>query len=104
MVKHVTSAELEQLKKNGTPVVCDFWASWCGPCRMLAPVFEQVSEKYEGKVQFVKVDVDEETESALRYGVSSIPCLLFFKDGEVKGRHVGFVPADALDTFVKNNL
>lgn len=104
MVKHVTSTELETLKNKGVPVVCDFWASWCGPCRMLAPVFEEVSEKYQGKVEFVKVDVDEETESAVNYGVSSIPCLIFFKDGEVKGRHVGFVPAEALDNFIKNNL
>lgn len=104
MVKHVTSAELEELKNKGVPVVCDFWASWCGPCRMLAPIFEQVSEKYAGQVEFVKVDVDEETESAVQYGVASIPCLLFFKDGKAQGRHVGFVPAEALDNFVKNNL
>ncbi len=104
MVKHVTSAQLEELKAKGVPVVCDFWASWCGPCRMLAPVFETVSEKYDGQVEFVKVDVDEETESAVKYGVSSIPCVMFFKDGEVKGRNVGFVPAEALENFIKNNL
>ena len=104
MVKHVNSEELESLKQTGMPVVCDFWASWCGPCRMLAPVFEETSEKYQGKVQFVKIDVDEETSSAVKYGVSSIPCLIFFKDGEVKGRHVGFAPAEALSKFIDNNL
>lgn len=104
MVQHVTSEQLEELKNAGIPVVCDFWASWCGPCRMLAPVFEQVSEKYQGKVRFVKVDVDEEEAAAVKYGISSIPCILFFNNGELKGRQVGFVPAPALEMFVENNL
>ena len=104
MVQHVTSEQLEELKNAGIPVVCDFWASWCGPCRMLAPVFEEVSKQYEGKVRFVKVDVDEEESAAVKYGISSIPCILFFNNGELKGRQVGFVPAPALEMFVKNNL
>ena len=104
MVQHVTGEQLEQLREAGVPIVCDFWASWCGPCRMLAPVFEEVSKQYEGKVRFVKVDVDEEEAAAVKYSISSIPCILFFNEGQVKGRHVGFVPAPALDNFIKNNL
>lgn len=93
MVKHVTSEQLEQVIAKGTPVVCDFWASWCGPCRMLAPVFEEVSAKYEGQVEFVKVNVDEEESASIKYGISSIPCVLMFNGGALVARHVGFVPA-----------
>ena len=64
MVKHVTSSELEELIAKGEPVFCDFWAVWCGPCRMLGPVFEELSEQYDGKASFVKVDVDSEEEAA----------------------------------------
>ena len=104
MVQHVTSEQLEELKNAGIPVVCDFWASWCGPCRMLASVFEEVSEQYQGKVRFVKVNVDEEESASVKYGISSIPCVLMFNGGELVARHVGFVPAPTLDSFIKNNL
>ena len=105
MVKYVNGKELEELiASSNLPVFCDFWASWCGPCRMLAPVFEAVSNDYEGKAEFVKVNVDEEEDAARKYGISSIPCILFFNNGELKGRQVGFVPAPALEMFVENNL
>ncbi|MBQ8323068.1 MAG: thioredoxin [Clostridia bacterium] len=104
MVKHVTSAELEELIKGDKAVFCDFWASWCGPCRMLAPVFEAVAEKYEGQAEFVKVNVDEEEDAAIKYRISSIPNILAFKGGEVKANNLGFVPAEALEGFVQSNL
>ena len=65
MVKHVTTTELEELLQGDKPVVCDFWATWCGPCRMLAPVFEDVSDKFDGKAEFVKIDVDENGDAAV---------------------------------------
>jgi thioredoxin 1 len=105
MVKHVTAKELEELLASSDKAVfCDFWATWCGPCRMLAPVFEELSEEYEGKAVFVKVDVDEQEEAAIKYGISSIPNVIAFKNGEVKANSLGFVPAAALKAFVDANL
>ncbi len=104
MVKHVTSKELEEILAEGKPVFCDFWASWCGPCRMLAPVFEEISNKYDDKAVFVKVNVDEQEDSAMKYGISSIPNVIAFKDGEPVANSLGFVPASALESFVKENL
>lgn len=107
MVKYVNGKELEELiLATNKPVFCDFWASWCGPCRMLAPVFEEVSDKYEDKAIFVKIDVDEEESeaAAMKYGITSIPNILVFKNGERVNNSLGFIPAEALDAFVKNNL
>ena len=97
--------QLEELiAKSNVPVVCDFWASWCGPCRMLAPMFEEASNKLDGKARFVKVNVDEEESAARKYGISSIPNVLLFKDGKLAASNLGFVPAEALIAFVENNL
>ena len=104
MVKHVTSSQLEELIDSGKTVFCDFWASWCGPCRMLAPVFEELAEKYDGQAEFVKVNVDEEEAAAMQYRISSIPNIIAFKGGEIKANNLGFVPAPVLENFIKNNL
>ena len=107
MVKHVNGTELEELiAGSALPVVCDFWASWCGPCRMLGPVFEAVSDKYEGKAIFVKVNVDdEESESAaVKYGITSIPNVLVFKSGALVDNSLGFVPQAVLESVVERNL
>lgn len=107
MVKYVNAAGLEELIANEKlPVVCDFWASWCGPCRMLAPVFEEISDKYEGEAVFVKIDIDEEDSeaAAIKYGISSIPNIIIFKGGKPVANNLGFVPESVLDAFVKNNL
>lgn len=78
------------------PVVVDFWAVWCGPCRMMAPVLDQLAEDYEGSVKFTKVNVDENQELAARYGIMSIPTLVIFKDGREVGRVVGYMPREKL--------
>ncbi len=104
MVKHVNENEFNEIIKGDLPVVCDFWATWCGPCRMLAPVFEKVSEEYEGKAVFVKVDVDDNENLARKCGITSIPNVILFKNGEAKANSLGFVPAEKLKQFINNNL
>ena len=104
MVKHVNSKELEEIiSASGKTVFCDFWASWCGPCRMLAPVFEELSEKYEGQAEFVKVDVDENEEAAVKYRITSIPNVTAFKEGKPVASNLGFVPAAVLEQFIEKN-
>ncbi|GEA15110.1 MAG: thioredoxin 1 [Moorella sp. (in: firmicutes)] len=78
------------------PVVVDFWAVWCGPCRMMAPVLDQLAEDYAGNVKFAKVNVDENQELAARYGIMSIPTLVIFKDGQEVGRVIGYMPKEKL--------
>ena len=107
MVQHVNGNELEELiEKSDKTVYCDFWASWCGPCRMLAPVFEALSEKYADRAVFVKVDVDGDDNQAvaMKYRVSSIPNVIAFKNGQVAGNSVGFVPEAMLTAFVEKHL
>ncbi|MEG0763030.1 MAG: thioredoxin [Oscillospiraceae bacterium] len=86
----------EQVLKSEIPVMVDFWADWCGPCRMLAPTVEQISKDEEGKLKVCKLDIDAEPELAQRYEVMSIPTVIVFANGEEKARSVGLVPKDKL--------
>ena len=107
MVKYVNGTELEELlASTDKTVFCDFWASWCAPCRMLAPIFEEVSDKYENEAVFVKIDVDDEASesAAIKYGISPIPNVIAFKNGEKKANSLGFVPAEQTENPVKKNL
>lgn len=95
--KHVTTAEFEtEVLQSDVPVVVDFWAIWCGPCKAIAPHVEAIANEYQGRAKAVKVNVDEEPELALRYGIQSIPTLLFFKDGKVQDMIVGVVPKQTI--------
>ncbi|MFR6471768.1 MAG: thioredoxin [Turicibacter sanguinis] len=85
-------------------VLVDFYAQWCGPCRMISPVLEQLHEEYDGKVKFVKVDIDVNPETAKEYGVMSIPNLLIFKDGELADGLLGFKPKQTLQQWINNYL
>jgi len=85
-------------------VVVDFWAPWCGPCRMIAPVLEELAGEYEGKVKIGKVNVDEHQDAARQYGIASIPTLLLFKNGQLVDRAIGAMPKPQLETFIKGAL
>lgn len=93
-VLHLTEGAFDKAIAQGVALV-DFWATWCGPCKMLAPTIEELGSKYEGKATVAKVDVDAEPGLAGRYGVMSIPTVILFKDGVEVDRKVGFMPIDA---------
>ena len=82
--------------ENSLPVIVDFWATWCPPCRMIAPFLEQIADEYEGKAAVCKVDVDQNHAIAQKYNVRSIPTLLFFKDGQIRDQVVGVIPKEQL--------
>jgi thioredoxin 1 len=107
MALELTDANFEELVlKSDKPVLVDFWAVWCGPCRMVGPVVEELSKEYDGKVVIGKVDVDNNPNISAQFGIRNIPTLLFFKNGEIVDKQVGAVPkstlAAKLDAQLKN--
>lgn len=94
----------KQAIESGKPVVIDFWAEWCGPCRHIAPYVEELAEEFEGRVLVGKYDVDEGDDLPVDYSIRSIPTLLFFKDGELKNRHVGSATKDDLKKKIEELL
>jgi thioredoxin 1 len=100
----VTDADFESVvEQNAGLTVVDFWATWCAPCRMIAPVLEQLAEEYTGKVRVAKLDVDTNVRTASRFQVRSIPTLLFFKDGKVVDQVIGAVPKQQLEVKFKEH-
>lgn len=100
MVKIATDATFAELIAGNQPVVVDFWAAWCGPCRVLSPTVDEIAEEYEGKAVVVKCNVDDCEETAIKYGIRNIPTLLFFKDGKVEDRTVGVVPKEKITGII----
>ena len=98
----VTEENFEnEVLSSEIPVLVDFWASWCGPCRMLAPIIEQIAEEYEGKVKVGKVNVDEQETLAVRFSIASIPTLILFKDGEAAAQSVGFCRKEDIEKMLE---
>jgi thioredoxin 1 len=97
MVTDVSDQTFEsEIIKSSLPVLLDLWAPWCGPCRMVAPVVEKLAETYDGKVKFCRLNVDENPQTAVKYGIMSIPTLMFFKEGQVVDTVIGAVPERTL--------
>jgi thioredoxin 1 len=105
MVEKVTDATFEKdvLKASGA-VVVDFWAEWCGPCRMISPALEEISNSLNGKVKIVKLNVDENPRTAAKYGIMSIPTLMLFKDGQLASRQIGAQPKQKLEQWITGSI
>ena len=101
----VTDKTFEEVVLNAElPTVVDFWAVWCGPCKMIAPLLEEIAQEYEGQLQVVKLDVDTNNDTAYQYGVMGIPTLLLFKEGQEVERLVGFMPKEKLLSKITSHL
>ncbi|MBN2651127.1 MAG: thioredoxin [Spirochaetales bacterium] len=105
MAKNLNKEEfVDLIKGSEVPVLIDFWAPWCGPCKMIGPTIEKISEEYAGKLAVGKVNVDEEGDLAMQYGVSSIPTIALFVNGEVKAHQLGAVPKEILEKMFKDYI
>ncbi len=100
----LTEDNFQSVLEEGQPLLVDFWAEWCGPCRMVAPTLDQLASEYDGKVRIGKLNVDQNQALSMQYQVQSIPTFLMFKDGEVIGRMMGAMPKAAFEKFIDKNL
>ena len=103
-MEQINTEKFDELLKGDKPVVCDFFATWGGPCRMLAPVMDKVSAEFADKAVFVKVDIDQNAELAVRYGIMSIPLVAVFKNGEKTADLLGYTDANGMTEFLNKNL
>jgi len=100
----ISDEEFDELVNRNRAVVVDFWAPWCPPCRAIAPILEELSKEYEGKVVMAKINVDQHTKKAEQYGIRSIPTLLFFRDGKLVDRQIGAVPKRVIQEKIEKLL
>ncbi len=105
LIKHVSDASFDaDVLKSSTPVLVDYWAEWCGPCKMIAPILDEVASNYQGKLQIAKMNVDENREVPARYGIRGIPTLMLFKDGVLAATKVGALNKSQLSAFIDQQL
>jgi len=104
-IVHVTDDSFEnEVLQSSAPVLVDYWAEWCGPCKMIAPVLDEIADEYEGRVKLAKLNIDDNPNTPPRYGIRGIPTLMLFKDGEVEATKVGAVSKSQLTAFIDSNL
>lgn len=104
-IVHVTDASFaDEVLKSPIPVLVDYWAEWCGPCKMIAPVLDDIAEQYVGKLKVVKLDIDQNVDTPPKYGIRGIPTLMLFKDGKMEATKVGAVSKTQLTVFIDSNL
>ena len=104
-IVHTSDSTFEtDVVQNDKPVLLDFWAEWCGPCKMIAPMLDEIAESHADKLAVVKVNVDENPNTAQKFGIRSIPTLILFKDGAVQAQKMGAMPKSQLDEFLDTNL
>jgi thioredoxin 1 len=105
LIKHTSDATFDaDVIKSATPVVVDFWAEWCGPCKMIAPILDDVAGTYQGKLQITKMNVDENRDIPAKYGIRGIPTLMIFKDGQLAATKVGAMSKAQLTAFIDQQL
>lgn len=105
LIKHTTDATFDtDVLQSDTPVLLDFWAEWCGPCKMIAPILDEVAKSHDGKLKIVKINVDENSETPAKHGVRGIPTLMLFKSGQVVATQVGALSKSQLTTFIDKNI
>ena len=104
MTYEVTDSNIQELLASANPVVIDFWAPWCGPCKMMLPTVDELSKQYDGKVNVGKLNVDENPDTCEQYGIMNIPTMLFFKNGELVDRHVGACRKPDLEKIIDSML
>ncbi|TAM83147.1 MAG: thioredoxin TrxA [Candidimonas sp.] len=104
-IKHVSDASFEaDVLKSSVPVLVDYWAPWCGPCKMIAPMLEEASKEYQGRITFAKVNVDENPDTAAKFGIRGIPTLMLFKNGKTAATKVGALSKSQLTSFLSDSL
>ena len=104
-IKHVTDASFDtDVLKAGTPVLVDYWAEWCGPCKMIAPILDEVANEYVGRLKIAKLNIDENQGTPPKYGIRGIPTLMIFKNGNIEATKVGAVSKSQLRAFIDSNI